>query len=118
MHAELAVRGGEEFEFSRLEREVLARACSLADREAELAEIVRRDGMLVSGSRGQVALHPAAQELRQIERLVVDLLARVDLDEAGEAQTPRQRRASTAARARWDRERDELARKREAAGVA
>jgi P27 family predicted phage terminase small subunit len=102
--------------FSAKELELLRRACALADREAELRKIVNRDGLTTTGSMGQVVLHPAAQELRMVETALCGLVARISTeDTAGEVATPRQQRASHAARAKWARQ-DELDRKRRARG--
>ena len=104
--------------FSVPEPEVLRRAAQLADREAALRSIVKRDGLMTAGSRGQVTLHPAAQELRLVEAQLVSQLQRVSVeDTGGKVEGPTRRRAVKAARARWDREHDELAAKRTAAGL-
>jgi hypothetical protein len=103
--------------FSVHELEVLERACVLADREERLRTLLD-DGLTIAGSRGQTILHPAVAELRLVEAQLVGLLQRISLeDTAGQVQTPRHRRAVRAARTRWDRERDELASKRKAAGL-
>jgi terminase small subunit-like protein len=104
--------------FGVSERETLSRACALADREAELREVLDRDGMMIEGSRGQRVLHPAAGELRLIEAQIVALLQRISVeDTAGELQSPTRQRAQKAAAARWGRERDELAVRRAAGGM-
>jgi hypothetical protein len=113
MHEDLA----DDQEFSAKELELLRRACQLADREAGLQKIIDRDGLMTTGSTGQVVLHPAAQELRQVETALCGLLARISTeDTGGEVATPRQERAAKAGRARWAKhnvqklERERLAR--------
>jgi phage terminase small subunit len=114
MHAALA----EGLRFSVHETEVLTRCCQLADRELALRVALARDGLLTAGSRGQLALHPAVQELRAVEVQLCNLLERVSLaDTAGRVQTPKHTRAVKAASARWGRERDELQARRKAAGL-
>jgi hypothetical protein len=114
MHGALA----EGLRFTAMEREILVRACRLADREAGLRAILDRDGLMSTGSKGQLVLHPVVGELRLVEPLLVGLLRQVSVsDTGGRVETPTRRRAAKAARARWDRERDELAAKREAAGL-
>jgi hypothetical protein len=106
---------GDDLRFTARELQVLRRACALADREAALQEIVETDGLVGRGSRGQTVVHPAVTELRMTQQLIVVMLQRVSLDDT--VASPRSQRATTAARARWDRERgDELANRR-AAGI-
>jgi hypothetical protein len=114
MHARLP----EGNRFARQELEILARACALADREAKLRSILDHDGFTTRGSRGQVVLHPAVSELRLVEGALLGLLLKLDLsDTTGEIISPTVARARKAATTRWNREHDELAAKREAAGL-
>jgi hypothetical protein len=80
------------------ETALLLRACQMADRAAELENLVRSDGLMVPGSTGRQRLHPALAEQRQtiatVGRLLRDLMPR--------AETPAQRRAVRAARRRWN----------------
>lgn len=48
------------------ELELLAEACRLLDLQDRLREAVEADGIMVSGSRGQLAVNPALTELRQV----------------------------------------------------
>jgi hypothetical protein len=104
--------------FSVHELEILTRACQVADRAALLAEHVAADGVMSTGSKGQMVVHPALVELRLCESQVVSLLQRVSTeDTAGRARTPTQQRAAKAASARWDRERLRAVSDRKAAGI-
>jgi hypothetical protein len=104
--------------FSVHESEVLARACAAADRESGLREFLDRDGLLSVGSKGQLTLHPALGELRLLESQVTGLLTRLSTENTGGVvQTTSSQRAKNAAEARWKGARDELAARREAAGI-
>jgi phage terminase small subunit len=86
----------------------LERACHIADRIAALDAEVRRDGVTVSGSRGQTVVHPAVAEIRQLELVRLRLLSAievVDPQEAKRSATPAQARGRRAAGVRWDLER-------------
>jgi hypothetical protein len=110
MHAGLSAG----LRFGTHEREILVRACTAADREAALRDVLDRDGVTVAGSTGQTVLHPALGELRLLESQVSALLQRISLEDvAGVVQSPTHQRAVKAARGRWDRTGgDELQRRR------
>lgn len=86
------------------ERELLARACRCADELALLEAAVDRDGLTVAGSRGQVVVHPALAECRQLRLVQLRLLGGievVDPQTAGRSATSGQARGRRAAEARW-----------------
>lgn len=60
---------------------LLARACRLADTEAELREDVKRDGRTVLGSAGQITVHPALREARQTAAAIATIVAKVEIRE-------------------------------------
>jgi hypothetical protein len=85
------------------ELELLASACRLRDKATQLEEAVGTD-VVVTGSKGQVRVHPAVAEARQAALAVAHLLGKLAIPTADERpMTDKQRQASRAARARWDR---------------
>jgi pyruvate/2-oxoglutarate dehydrogenase complex dihydrolipoamide acyltransferase (E2) component len=84
----------------------LERACTCADRLAQLDRIVREDGMTATGSKGQTVIHPALAEARQLELVQHRLLASLQLvnPASGVGSSPVTERKRRAARTRWDRE--------------
>jgi len=60
---------------------LLARACRLADVEADLRADVERDGRVVSGSTGQPVVHPALKEARQTATAIAAIVAKVEIRE-------------------------------------
>jgi P27 family predicted phage terminase small subunit len=107
----------DDLRFSARELELLQRACQLADREAALKAVIKKDGLMTTGSMGQAVLHPAAMELRQVEQTLCGLLVKVSTeDTAGEVPTPRQERAVKAAKARWGAHNQAKARREAATG--
>jgi hypothetical protein len=84
------------------ERELLGEACRALDRLDELREAVKTGGLVVTDSRGRVALHPAAVEERQVRNVLRLTLAQLALpDESGD--DAKAHRARAAADARWSR---------------
>jgi len=51
----------------------------------ELEKVVGRDGLTVSGSRGQSIVNPAIPELRQQRAALAKLLGSMDLDDSGQS---------------------------------
>lgn len=92
-------------ELDQRELALLERACSCADRIADLDALVKRDGLMTLGSAGQSVLHPAVSEARQQKLVLLRLLSALNLNEAAE-ETPGVRQARLAARARWNRQRN------------
>jgi P27 family predicted phage terminase small subunit len=93
------------WELDARELYVLERACRCADDMAALEAAVKRDGETVTGSRGQVVVHPALAEVRQLRLLQLRLLGALEMTDPSESRpsTAAGRRASKAAQARWDR---------------
>lgn len=83
---------------------VLLELCRTLDEIELLTEAVARDGVVTSGSKGQVVEHPAMAGLRA-HRVVLDrLFVRLGLPGAEDEEKPRtaaQIRARAAASARW-----------------
>ncbi|WP_131814821.1 hypothetical protein [Mycolicibacterium porcinum] len=85
-------------EFSEVERQLIATACEMADWAEQLR--AHRDAELAGAARPTTLVRLSA-EVRHCERMVHDLVARINFG-VGPAKAPQQQRA---ARARWDRER-------------
>ena len=104
---------GEDWNLDERELALLEEAAKTADELGELGEALDRDGMTVTGSRGQPVLHPAVGEIRQMRTLLLRLLGSIELSdpiEAVQAATPEQAKKRRAASARWARESRRLAR--------
>jgi phage terminase small subunit len=78
---------------------VLDQVCAILDRIDEIRAELAKNGLTISGSKGQVALHPLLAEERQQRLAAARLMERLGLDEQ-ETQSDRQRRY---ANARWHR---------------
>lgn len=59
--------------------EVYETACSTLDTVRELEDLVRSDGLVTTGSKGQVAIHPALVELRYERAAYARLVAQLGL---------------------------------------
>ena len=95
-----------EWELDQRERELLARACRCADELDKLEKTVDREGPTVNGSRGQVVVHPALQEARQLRLVQLRLLSALELSDPAEGPaTPAQARGRRAAETAWKRRR-------------
>jgi len=82
----------------------LTEAAIVADRIAALDAAVESDGAMVRGSRGQAVVHPAVGEARQLRLAQLRLLGSIEMVDptsALKSATPAQRRARSAAQARW-----------------
>jgi hypothetical protein len=101
------------YELDALEAERLLRACQCADDLERLDAVVAKDGAMQTGSRGQMRVHPALAEARALRSVMQRFLAGIKLaepdDEAND--TPGQRQARRAARARWERHNRNAARR-------
>lgn len=98
----VAGTGGEAWELDARELVVLEAAARQADLNRELEQAIARDGVMVTGSQGQQRMNAVATELRQGRIAVEKLLSALALpNEDGRAVTAAQKRASTAAQARW-----------------
>lgn len=92
------------WELDARELHLLRRACRCADELDKLEAVVDREGPTVDGSRGQVTVHPALSEARQLRLVQLRLLAEIELADpkaAGQSATPAQARARKAAESRW-----------------
>jgi len=85
------------------ERELLIEACRTVDACESLQAVITRDGVLSSGSAGQVRVHPAVGELRSSRLALARLIAALGLPDPAGASVPSPTtvRARRAARARW-----------------
>lgn len=97
-----AGNGAERWELDARELVVLEAAARQADLNRQLEQAIARDGVMVTGSQGQSRMNAVATELRQGRIAVEKLLSALALpNEDGRAVTAAQKRASTAAAARW-----------------
>ncbi len=93
-----------DWEFDAREFHLLKRACRCADELKKLEDAVDRDSETVEGSRGQVVVHPALSEARQLRLVQLRLLSAIELvdpKDALKSATPGQARARRAAESRW-----------------
>jgi hypothetical protein len=94
------------WELDARELHLLREACLAADHLAALEAAVDRDGVTATGARGQVIVHPALSEARQLRLVQLRLLSAIEMaDPKADARsaTPTQLRARRAAAARWNR---------------
>jgi hypothetical protein len=90
-------------EFMPSELTILELACKTADDIAALEATLAGEGVIVSGSKGQLRINGAVPELR-LQRAALAKLVQaleVDEDEAKPHQSQASRKASAAAQARW-----------------
>ncbi|WP_426325710.1 P27 family phage terminase small subunit [Microbacterium sp. E-13] len=93
-------------EFDTSETAALEEACRVLDTIGQLSNRVDRDGYTVTGSRGQIVVHPAVQEIRLQQTTLARLLGIVKLPE-----DPKERerwlisRAKAGAAGRWEKRR-------------
>lgn len=85
------------------EAELLVETCRQLDLCESLADVLARDGVLATGSQGQVRAHPVVAELRAARLALARLVAQLDLPDVTGATVPSAAtvRARKAARARW-----------------
>ena len=69
----------EGWELDARDRSNLASACEVTDRINELEALVRSEGLVVRGSKGQDRLNPAISEIRLQRQAVAMLLGRVEV---------------------------------------
>jgi P27 family predicted phage terminase small subunit len=98
------------YELDSRELHLLSKACRCADELAALEAVVDKDGVVVTGSRGQATAHPALVEARQLRGVQLRLLRELHLDPPAE-ESAGVRAARRAAAARWDRTRQTTATK-------
>jgi P27 family predicted phage terminase small subunit len=78
---------------------LLDEACQAESVCRQLEDVIRSDGLLSSGSKGQVTVHPAVQALRAHQAHLAKMLMQLGIAEDDLATT----RAKRASRARWSR---------------
>lgn len=92
------------FELTDAEMATLFEACRTLDALDELAAVVARDGLMVTGSTGQPVVHPAVAEARQ-QRVTLARLLRAlalpDVEEEPRSPAAYSERARYAAQSRW-----------------
>ena len=93
------------FDLERAELELLAEVCRSLDEIDELTAVVRRDGVTVAGSTGQVRAHPAINEVRSHRLALGRLLAQLALPNVDGVTipSPSSLGAAHASRSRWGR---------------
>lgn len=97
----------------------LKRACRCEDEMVALERAVDRGGETTTGSRGQIVVHPALGEARQLRLVQLRLLSVIEMEnpDAKKESSPASSRARSAANARW-RHRDQLQARRVRHGTA
>lgn len=95
----------DDLEGDQHDADLVLETCRVLDVIDALAEAVDRDGVTVTGSRGQIVINPAVQEMRQQQVVFSRLIAQLNLDEAelGAMLTARQAAAKRAGQAKWRR---------------
>ncbi|WP_127501951.1 P27 family phage terminase small subunit [Actinoplanes solisilvae] len=91
------------WELTVAEVELLAEACRCLDELDALRRLVADDGVRVTGSTGQMRVHPALAQSRATRQLFGRLLAQLELPDEDGSSIPSlvQARARKAAHARW-----------------
>jgi hypothetical protein len=91
------------YEFSAAELQLLTEVCRTLDTCEALDALVRDEGRMVTGSRGQTVAHPALAEVRQSRALLGRLLAQLELPDVDGCTLPSpvQARGRRAAATRW-----------------
>jgi hypothetical protein len=94
-----------EYELATAEVAILDLAAAQLDDIAALEKVLKRDGLIVTGSTGQPRLSAVVAELRQSRIALAKLLGELALpiDDEAAGMTPASRRAQHAARSRWGR---------------
>lgn len=102
-----------DWELDRRELHFLERACRVEDELRALEAVIDRDGSTVTGSRGQLVVHPALSEARQLRLVQLRLLSALEIADPAVASTPARQQKRRAADARWGR-RDHIQKRRRA----
>jgi hypothetical protein len=102
-----AIEGGlpDSWELDEREEELLKLAAAQADVVHELEKLVERDGILTTGSTGQVVLHPGVAEAR-LGRLAIDrMLGKLSMPapQKAEGESMASQRARKGGVAKWAR---------------
>jgi hypothetical protein len=89
------------------ELHLLRQAARVEDQLVLLERAVDKGGPTVSGSAGQLIVHPAISEARQLRITQLRLLSAIETrnPESAKSSTPKQAQARRAAEARWRRDR-------------
>ncbi len=95
------------YELDPGERALLEAACRQADDIRRLEKLIERDGLTITGSRGQPRLNAAVTEVRQgriaLQKLLAALALPSSSDDVVSLATARSNQARRAAVARWKR---------------
>jgi phage terminase small subunit len=94
----------EGWELDSRELALLERACRCSDELVRLEAAIDADGVTTGGSKGQVRVHPALVEARQLRLTQLRLLGSLELSDPAESvrsPTASQKRARRAAEVRW-----------------
>lgn len=91
------------FALDQREMHLLEEACRSADHLADLEAVLAAEGVMATGSAGQVTAHPALIEARQQRVVLVRLLTQIDFGAESGEESLATRRASHAAQSRWNR---------------
>ncbi len=91
-----------EVEFSDVETAILTEICSILDTIDALELAVETEGVMVTGSQGQLVVNPAIGEKRQQQATLARLIPALHLDEEASATARKYtQRARSGAAARW-----------------
>ncbi|PXA71866.1 terminase [Cryobacterium arcticum] len=93
-----------EFEPHEHETALILEVCRTLDTIDALAKSIETDGVMITGSQGQLVLNTAVAELRQQQAAYARLLPLLNLDSSASVVgilSPTQARASHAATAKW-----------------
>jgi P27 family predicted phage terminase small subunit len=88
------------WELDRRELHLLERACRVEDEMRDLEAVVDKEGPTTRGSTGQVVVHPAVLESRQLKVTQLRLLSALELQDPDGRSTPSSQRARRAAQSR------------------
>jgi P27 family predicted phage terminase small subunit len=92
------------WELDSRELALLERACRCSDELVRLEAAIDADGITTDGSKGQVRVHPALVEARQLRLTQLRLLGSLELSDPAESvrsATAAQQQARRAAQIRW-----------------
>lgn len=94
------------FEFDSQELDLLLEICRTLDTIEALSGAIEADGLMITGSQGQLVLNSAVAELRQQQASYARLVTMLNLDAAASGASVVQvttLKARAAANARWSR---------------
>jgi hypothetical protein len=94
------------FEFDVQELDLLLEVCRTLDTIEALSGAIETDGLMITGSQGQLVLNSAVAELRQQQSSYARLVTMLNLGEAADGSSVVQvttSKARAAANARWSR---------------